>query len=431
MIEKTHSILNQNYEIVDEIIELINDCESGLTEQFRKIDEIEEFNQYKVLNSFIKNKISDSHFAWNTGYGENDMGREATERLFADVFGTEDALVRTQIVNGTHALSITLTGLLLPGDEMIYCSGSPYDTLHNVIGLSGEGMGSLKDFGISYKQTELTDDGDIDYDSLKKAITGKTKMVCLQRATGYSWRPALTVSRIKKWVGFVKKIDPDIICMVDNCYGEFLDTQEPTDVGVDIMAGSLIKNPGGGLALSGGYVAGRSDLVNKISYRLTCAGIGGDCGLTFGQTRTILQGIFYAPRTVGGAIKGAILCSSVLKKLGYEVCPLPLAERSDIVQAVKLLKPEVVKAFCEGIQKVSPIDSFVRPVPGEMPGYGDDVIMASGSFIQGSTMELSADGPMREPYIVYFQGGISYEHCKIGIMSAVNSLSQKGYVAIK
>ncbi len=428
MIKQTRAILNEKFGINDKIIDLIQSCEKDLTGRFKEIDDVGEYNQYKVLNAFQENRISDSHFAWNTGYGYNDMGRDATENLFATIFGTEDALVRTQIVNGTHALSITLAGLLRPGDEMIYCSGSPYDSLYGVIGLTGSGMGSLKEFGISYNQTELADDGDIDYDALGKAISEKTKMVCLQRATGYSWRPALTIPRIKKWVEFVKNINTNIICMVDNCYGEFLDVIEPTDVGADIMAGSLIKNPGGGLALSGGYAAGKADLIEKISYRLTCPGIGGECGLTFGQTRTMLQGMFYAPRTVTGAVKGAILCSSVFEKLGFAICPEPAAQRSDIVQAVKLDDPAAVAAFCEGIQSAAAIDAYVTPIPGEMAGYDHEVIMASGSFIQGSTMELSADSPVREPYIAYFQGGISYEHSKFGVMNAVKTMAQKGFI---
>lgn len=428
MIDQTKDLLKEKFGISDSIVELVQSCEKELNKRFLEIDKLSEFNQYKVLNSFQENRISDSHFAWNTGYGYNDMGRDATERVFATIFGTEDALVRTQIVNGTHALSITLAGILRPGDEMIYCSGSPYDSLHGVIGLTGEGMGSLKEFGIEYNQTNLTDDGDVDYDALKNAISEKTKLICLQRATGYSWRPALTISKIKNWIKFVKDINPDIICMVDNCYGEFLDTLEPTEVGADIMASSLIKNPGGGLALSGGYVAGKADLIEKISYRLTCPGIGGECGLTFGQTRTMLQGMFYAPRTVNGAVKGAILCSSVFEKLGYDVCPKPDAQRSDIVQAVKLNSAEAVSAFCEGIQSGAAIDSFVTPIPGEMAGYDHDVIMASGSFVQGSTMELSADSPMREPYIAYFQGGISYEHAKFGVMNAVKTMAKKGFI---
>ena len=428
MLSETQNYLKEKFGISDHIIEFIEECESELSAKFKKIDEIGEYNQYKVLNAFQENRINDSHFAWNTGYGYNDMGRDATENVFSNIFGTEDALVRTQIVNGTHALSVTFAGLLRPGDEMIYCSGNPYDSLWKVIGLSGSGMGSLKEFGIDYNQVDLTDEGDMDYDALKEAINKKTKMVCLQRATGYSWRPALTIEKIKKWVEFVKSINPEIICMVDNCYGEFLDTKEPTNVGVDIMAGSLIKNPGGGLALSGGYAAGKADLIEKISYRLTCPGIGGECGLTFGQTRTMLQGMFYAPRTVAGAVKGAVLCSSVFDKLGFGVCPEPDSERSDIVQAVKLESPEAVNLFCEAIQSAAAIDSYVTPVPGEMAGYDHDVIMASGSFVQGSTMELSADSPVREPYIVYFQGGISYEHSKFGVMSAVKKLSQKGYI---
>ena len=339
------------------------------------------------------------HFGWNTGYGYDDPGRAALESVYAMAFHSEAALVRPTIVNGTHALTLTLSGILRPGDELIYCTGAPYDTLEEVIGIRGEGKGSLKDFGIAYRQVELTEEGKIDLPALKQAITTKTRMITVQRATGYGWRKAITIPQIAKWVEFVKSINESILCMVDNCYGEFLDTCEPTDVGVDVIAGSLIKNPGGGLALTGGYIAGRSDLIEQISWRMTSPGIGGECGLTFGQSRTMFQGFFLAPKVVNGAVKGAMLCAKVFADLGYEVCPTPTDQRSDIIQSIKLGSAEAVIAFCEGIQAAAPVDSHVRPVPWDMPGYADPIIMAAGAFVQGSSIELSADAPIRPPYI--------------------------------
>jgi cystathionine beta-lyase family protein involved in aluminum resistance len=329
-------------------------------------------------------------------------------------------------VNGTHALADAFFGALRPGDELIYCTGSHYDTLHAVIGLRGEGMGSLADFGVSFRQVDLTPEGRIDLAALSAAISDKTRMVCLQRATGYAWRRAITIDEIAEWVRFVKGLRADLICMVDNCYGEFLDDREPTAVGADLMAGSLIKNPGGGLALTGGYVAGRADLVQAAAYRMTCPGIGDECGLTFGQTRTMLQGLFLAPGVVNGAVRGAMLCAKVFEDLGYAVRPGPEEARSDIITAVRLGSPEALIAFCEGIQAAAPIDAHVKPEPWDMPGYEDPVIMAAGAFVQGSSIELSADGPLRPPYTVYFQGGLSYDHAKFGVIKALQALKDKG-----
>ena len=422
-VKKTDKYLIEELNINPKILSYINEAEESLKDRFSTLDDITEYNQYKVLAALQKNRISDMHFAWNTGYGYNDAGREATEQVFADIFGAEDAIVRPIIVNGTHALSLTLTGILRPGDEMIYCTGCPYDTLEQVIGIKGEaGDGSMKDFGISYKQVDLTPEGYIDFDALEKAIGPKTKMVCMQRATGYGWRRSITVDEMGEVASFVKKINPDIIVMADNCYGEFLDTKEPTEVGVDVMAGSLIKNPGGGIALTGGYIVGRADLIKLISYRLTTVGIGKECGLTFGQTRTVLQGVFMAPKVVNGALKGAMLCAKVFENLGYEVCPGAEEERSDIIQCVKLGSAGKMEAFCRGIQAAAPVDSFVTPLPWDMPGYDDKVIMAAGAFVQGSSIELSADGPIRDPYIVYFQGGLTYEYSKIGVIKALQEI---------
>lgn len=427
---KTEELLTGSMGVSPEVLSHVRQAEEQIRDTFSEYDDIMTYNQYKVLDAFRKNRLSDTHFSWNTGYGYDDAGREITEKIFADVFGAEAAIVRTQIVNGTHALSLALSGVLRPGDEMIYCTGRPYDTLEEVIGIRGEGMGSLADFGIRYKQVELKDDGTVDQEALKSAIGPDTAMVCMQRATGYGWRPAITTDEIRKTTEFVKSIDSSIICMVDNCYGEFLSTEEPVQIGADIMAGSLIKNPGGGLALSGGYVAGRADLIEKVSYRLTCPGIGGECGLTFGQTRNMLQGFFMAPKVVNGALKGAALCGKVFENLGYEVCPGPDEERSDIIQAVKLRTPEALTAFCRGVQKAAPVDSFVVPEAWDMPGYDDPVIMAAGAFIQGSSIELSADGPMRDPYNVYFQGGLTYEYSKFGVIMALDSMIKEGCAQI-
>lgn len=424
----TFNMLRDEFNISQEVLNLIEKSEREVSDRFAELDDLKAYNQYKVLNAFQKNGICDRHFAWNTGYGYDDAGREATERVFADVFGAEAALVRPIIVNGTHALTLAIMGVLRPGDELIYCTGAPYDTLEEVIGIRGEGKGSLKDYGVTYKQVELTAEGGIDFDALAKAITPATRMISLQRATGYGWRKAITIEQIEEWVKFVKGIREDIICMTDNCYGEFLHIKEPTQVGVDIMAGSLIKNPGGGLALTGGYIAGRADLVEKVSYRMTSPGIGGECGLTFGQTRTMLQGLFMAPQTVNGAVKGAVLCAKVFENLGYDICPRPEDSRSDIIQAVKLGSPEAVIAFCKGIQAAAPIDSHVSPEPWDMPGYEDPVIMAAGAFVQGSSIELSADAPIREPYIVYFQGGLTYEHSKFGVIKALQEMKERNIV---
>lgn len=418
----TFELLKKDFGISENILCLIEECEREIAPYFKELDDIMSYNQYKVLASFQKNNICDRHFSWNTGYGYDDAGRDAVERVYADIFHTESALVRPIIVNGTHALSLTLMGILRPGDQLIYCTGAPYDTLEETIGIRGTGKGSLKDYGVSYDQVELTEDGRIDLDTLAKSITPSTKMVTVQRATGYGWRRAITIEEIQEWVSFVKTINPNIVCMVDNCYGEFLHVKEPTDVGADVVAGSLIKNPGGGLALTGGYIAGRADLVEMVSYRMTTPGIGGECGLTFGQTRSMLQGLFIGPKTVNGAVKGAVLCAKVFEKLGYDVCPLPEDTRSDIIQAVKLGSPEAVIAFCKGIQAAAPIDSHVSPEPWDMPGYEDPVIMAAGAFVQGSSIELSADAPIREPYIVYFQGGLTYEHSKFGVIKALQAL---------
>ena len=426
----TRDLLQEKFKIDERVLSLIEEAEAEVSPQFKELDDIMACNQYKVLDSFQRARLSDMHFGWNTGYGYDDPGRDAIEKVYADVFSTDKALVRPTIVNGTHALAITLLGILRPGDELIYCTGGPYDTLEEVIGIRGSGNGSLKDYGITYKQVELLPDGSLDLKSLEKAISHKTKMVTVQRATGYGWRKAITIDQIREWAAFIDEINPEIVKMVDNCYGEFLDINEPTDVGADVMAGSLIKNPGGGLALTGGYVAGRADLIDKIQYRMTCPGIGGECGLTFGQTRTMFQGRFQAPRVVNGAVKGAILCGKTYEKLGFDVCPKAEEPRSDIIQAVKLETPEALEAFCRAIQAAAPVDSHVTPIPWDMPGYESQVIMAAGAFVQGSSIELSADAPMREPFNVYFQGGLTYEHSKFGVIKSVDELLKQGLISL-
>lgn len=428
--DRADNFLKEKFNIDPRVLELSAQAEAAISPMFARLDDIMTYNQYKVLDAMQRNGLKDMHFGWNTGYGYDDPGRDAIEQIYSDVFHTDSALVRPNIVNGTHALAITLMGILRPGDELIYCTGGPYDTLEEVIGIRGEGKGSLRDYGVTYKQVDLCPDGSMDLDRIKEAISPKTRMVCAQRATGYAWRKAITIGQIKQWAQSVKEMDPDIITMADNCYGEFLDIYEPTDTGVDVIAGSLIKNPGGGLALTGGYVAGRADLIDKIQYRMTCPGIGGECGLTFGQTRTMLQGLFQAPKVVNGAVKGAILCGQVYKMLGFDVCPEPDDERSDIIQAVKLGTPQALETFCQAIQAAAPVDSHVTPLPWDMPGYDSQVIMAAGAFIQGSSIELSADAPMREPFNVYFQGGLTYEHSKFGVIKSVDSLLKKGHISL-
>lgn len=430
MQNNTYTLLREKFAIAPAVLDVIGEAERQIVNIFAKLDDTMTYNQYKVLDAFQKNNISDMHFSWNTGYGYDDPGRDAVERVYADVFGAESALVRPTIVNGTHALAITFYGCLRPGDELIYCTGKPYETLETVIGIRGSGMGSLAEYGITYKQVDLNEDGSINLEELGRAISDKTKMVAIQRSQGYNFRNAITTASIKECTDFVKNIKQDIICMADNCYGEFLDINEPTEVGVDVMAGSLIKNPGGGLALTGGYVIGREDLIEKISYRMTCPGIGGECGLTFGQNRTMLHGLFIAPKVVNGAIKGAALCAQVFENLGYDVCPPAGADRANIIETVRLGSAEAVIAFCEGVQAAAPIDSYVTPIPGYMPGYKNDIIMAAGSFVQGSSIELSADAPIREPYNVYFQGGLTYEHSKFGVIKALQTLYERDLVKI-
>lgn len=396
--------------------------ECALENQFKNVEARAESNQLKVLDALQSHRLSDLHFGWNTGYGYDDIGRETVEKIYATVFGAEDAIVRPTIVNGTHALTLCLWGMLRPTDELLCITGHPYDTLHPVIGIPEISSGSLRDFGITYQSCSLTPQGHFDYLAIEQALTSKTRVVYIQRSAGYSWRPSLTLDAIQKVIEFVKSRFPNVLVMVDNCYGEFLEDLEPTQVGADVMAGSLIKNPGGGLALTGGYIVGKHHLIEAIAARMTSPKIGKECGLTFGLNRQVLMGLFLAPHVVAGAIKSAIFCSALYESLGFEVCPSPTDPRSDIIQSIKLGTPEKIIAFCRGIQAAAPVDSHVTPVPWAMPGYDSDVIMAAGAFVQGSSIELSADAPIREPYIVYYQGGLTYTHGKLGVLKSLNSM---------
>jgi len=421
MLKETEELLLKNYGIDRNIFELSKEVDRDIQPQFNKMREIREYNQLKVLNAMQEAQLSDNHFNWTTGYGYNDLGREKVEEIYARVFHTEDALVRPQIVNGTHALSLTIQGIVRPGDEILSITSAPYDTLQGVIGIREE-VGCLKEFGVTYKQVEFLEDGNIDLEGAKAAINEKTKLVILQRSKGYAWRKSLSIKDIEEAIKAVKSVREDLIVMVDNCYGEFLETKEPTDVGADVIAGSLIKNPGGGLALAGGYIVGKKELIELISYRLTSPGIGKECGLMFGTTRNILQGLFQAPYVVSQAVMGAVFCARLYEKLGYKVNPKYDDERSDIIQIVQLHGAEEVIKFCEGVQAAAPVDSFVTPIPWAMPGYDDEVIMAAGAFVQGSSIELSADAPIREPYNVYFQGGMTYDHSKMGSLKALERM---------
>ncbi len=423
MLNETREFLKHMYNIDDEIFNLSEGVLSDIEYKFDELKEIREYNQYKVLNAMQEARLSDQHFNWTTGYGYNDIGREKVEEIYSKVFHTEDALVRPIIVNGTHALSLCVQGLVRPGDEILSITGKPYDTLEGVIGIREE-KGSLKEYGVTYEQVDFLENGNVDLDGIKNKINNRTKLVMIQRSKGYSWRKSLSIDDIKEAIETVKSVNPNLIVMVDNCYGEFLDTKEPTDVGADVMAGSLIKNPGGGLALTGGYIAGKSDLIEQISYRMTSPGVGKECGLTFGTTRSVLQGFFIAPYIVSQAVMGAIFCSRLFEKLGYDVLPKYDDLRSDIIQCIRLNNADEVVKFCEGIQAAAPVDSYVTPVPWDMPGYESEVIMAAGAFIQGSSIELSADAPIRPPYNVYFQGGLTFDHSKMGALKAVEYINK-------
>lgn len=429
MEELTINILCKQFGINRDVIDFVNEKEKLIREKFLEIDKVKEYNQFKVIDAMQKSRLSSTDFHWPTGYGYGDLGREKVEEIYAKVFNTEDALVRPAIASGTHALTLTLSGILRPSDELIAITGAPYDTLQKVIGVKGNVPGNLMEYGIEYKEIPLVNNK-IDIDRVLSSIGEKTKIIMIQKSTGYSDRKALTIDEIEAVIKEIKAINDKVIIMVDNCYGEFLECKEPTDVGADIMAGSLIKNPGGGIALSGGYVVGKKDLVQLIANRLTAPGLGKECGLTFGTTRTTLQGLFLAPHIVSEAVKGALLMAIVYKELGFNVVPDIDDRRSDIIQGIELNSPERVVEFCRGIQSASAVDSFVVPEAWDMPGYEDKVVMAAGGFIEGSSIELSADGPMREPYFVYYQGGLTYEHCKLGVLKSLNNLMEKNLIDI-
>lgn len=425
-----YSIKNMYLErgISEEVYAFGEQILAGLSERFQKIDENAEYNQLKVLKALQDNQVSEACLLGTTGYGYNDLGRDTLERVYASVFHTEDSLVRPQITCGTHALALALMSNLRPGDELLSPVGKPYDTLEEVIGIRPS-KGSLREYGVSYRQVELLPDGSFDYEGIKAAINERTKLVTIQRSKGYQTRPTLSVNRIGELIAFVKAQKPDIICMVDNCYGEFVERTEPSDVGADMVVGSLIKNPGGGLAPIGGYIAGKKECVENAAYRLTSPGLGREVGASLGILSAFYQGLFLAPTVTAGALKGAIFAANIYERLGFRVVPDGQESRHDIIQAVEFGSPEGVIAFCEGIQAAAPIDSHVVPEPWAMPGYDSDVIMAAGAFVSGSSIELSADGPIKPPYAVYFQGGLTWQHAKFGILKSLQSLVDKGIVS--
>jgi len=421
----TKNILKVKYGINDTVINLYEQAMEEIKSDLNYYDEIREFNQIKVLTSLQEERISDSHFTNSSGYGYGDIGRDALDKVYARIFNCESALVRPHFVNGTHAIAAALFGNLRPNDTMLSICGSPYDTLHNVIGISKEkNIGSLKEYGVNYKQINLTEAGKVDLDAIRETLISDNsiKLVHIQRSTGYGWRKSLQVSEIGEIIKFIKEIKQEVICFVDNCYGELIETIEPTDVGADLIAGSLIKNIGGGIAPTGGYVAGKKDYVDQAAYRLTVPGIGGECGSTFGVMRLLYQGLFFAPHVAIEAVKGAIFCAKIMELAGFEVLPKYNDIRTDIIQAIKFNDKDKLINFCKGIQAGSPVDSFVQCEPWDMPGYSDQVIMAAGAFVQGASIELSADAPIREPYIAYLQGGLTFDHAKVGILISLSKI---------
>lgn len=415
--------------ISDSVYSYCKDILDSLEDRFKEVDKVREYNQLKVIKAMQDNRVSESCFQGTTGYGYNDIGRETLEKVYASIFKTEDALVRPQITCGTHALNVALSANLRPGDELLSPVGKPYDTLEEVIGIR-ESKCSLKEFGITYKQAELNEDGSFNYDAIKAAINEKTKLATIQRSKGYLTRPTFSVKQIGELISFIKGINPNIICMVDNCYGEFVDVIEPSEVGADMVVGSLIKNPGGGLAPIGGYIAGRKDLIENCAYRLTSPGLGKEVGATLNVNTAFYQGLFMAPTVTAAALKGAIFAANIYEKLGYKVVPDSKEKRHDIIQAVTLNSEDAVIAFCKGIQAAAPVDSYLSPEPWAMPGYDSDVIMAAGAFVSGSSIELSADGPIKPPYNVYFQGGLTFDHAKFGIIKSLQALVDAKIVSL-
>ena len=422
-----NKFIKDNFGISDKTLKLVSEAEESIKEQFKHIENICEINQLRVMKAFADNRVSDSHFVATTGYGYDDLGRDTLDRVYADIMGAEDALVRHNFISGTHTISTALFAVLRPNDILVSITGKPYDTLEEVIGIQGKaGNGSLKDFGVKYVQIDLKHDGTPDLEQIKFTLTHmNVKAVTIQRSKGYGWRPTYSAKDIGALIEFVKEISPETICIVDNCYGEFVETEEPTAYGADLIAGSLIKNPGGGLAPTGGYIAGKQKYVELCAYRLTSVGIGKEAGASLGFNRQMYQGLFMAPHVVSQALKAAVLCSAVFEKLGFEVDPKPNEIRHVIIQSIKFGDPDKVTAFCQGIQKGAPVDSFVTPEPWDMPGYSSQVIMAAGAFVQGASIELSADAPIKPPYIAYMQGGLTYESAKLGIMVAADKMIRK------
>lgn len=417
----------KNMGICDEVYDYCDNIIKSLHDRFEEIDKNAEYNQMKVIKAMQDNKVAEMHLSGTTGYGYNDDGRDTLEKVYSDIFKTEDALVRPQIICGTHALNVALSSNLRPGDELLSPVGKPYDTMDEIIGIRPS-KGSLAEYGITYAQVDLLPDGGFDYEGIKNAINERTKLVTIQRSKGYASRPTLSVERIGELISFIKSIKPDVICMVDNCYGEFVERIEPSEVGADMIVGSLIKNPGGGLAPCGGYIAGKKECVEQAAYRLSSPGLGKEVGATLGVNQSFYQGLFLSPVVVAGALKGAIFAANVYEKAGFVVRPDGSEPRYDIIQAVELGSADGLLAFCKGIQAAAPVDSFVTPEPWPMPGYDSDVIMAAGAFVQGSSIELSADGPIKEPYAVYFQGGLTWQHAKLGILMSLEYLVREGLV---
>lgn len=422
----TNSIYNQ-LGVSDKVLRFGQEVLAGLSDQFRHIDQVAEFNQAKVIAAMQKNRVNATHFNLSTGYGYDDEGRDNLERVYADCFGTEAALVRPQITCGTHALALALGANLLPGDELLSPVDGPYDTLEEVIGIRPSPC-SLKEYGVSYRQVDLLPGGGFDYDGIRAAINEKTKLITIQRSKGYATRPSYSVEEIGKLIAFCKECKPDVLCMVDNCYGEFVETQEPTNVGADMVVGSLIKNLGGGLAPTGGYVCGRKECIERCAYRLSAPGLGREVGANLGLLTSFYQGLFLAPTVVSSAVRGAVFAAGCYEKLGFRVVPGSGETRRDIIQAVELGSREAMVAFCKGIQSAAPVDSYVTPEPWAMPGYESEVIMAAGAFVQGASIELSADGPIRPPYAVYFQGGLTWFHAKLGILMSIQKLLDAGII---
>lgn len=422
----TNFIYNQ-LGVSDKVLHFGQEVLAGLSDQFRHIDQVAEFNQAKVIAAMQKNRVNATHFNLSTGYGYDDEGRDNLERVYADCFGTEAALVRPQITCGTHALALALGANLLPGDELLSPVGGPYDTLEEVIGIRPSPC-SLKEYGVSYRQVDLLPGGGFDYDGIRAAINEKTKLITIQRSKGYATRPSYSVEEIGKLIAFCKECKPDVLCMVDNCYGEFVETQEPTNVGADMVVGSLIKNLGGGLAPTGGYVCGRKECIERCAYRLSAPGLGREVGANLGLLTSFYQGLFLAPTVVSSAVRGAVFAAGCYEKLGFRVVPGSGETRRDIIQAVELGSREAMVAFCKGIQSAAPVDSYVTPEPWAMPGYESEVIMAAGAFVQGASIELSADGPIRPPYAVYFQGGLTWFHAKLGILMSIQKLLDAGII---